>query len=180
MAGFADDLKGPLVQQDSADVGRRRTHDHRNGPTITDDGANGVLVFDYSSMARTVQLATITITAEQLTASSGLQDFTIATLPAGSMIVGVAGALGQTFAIAGSTFVHAAIGTAVDPDAIVRQAHLHASAVDGQVSSMGSGIAPSRFFASATALTLQISSDQPLNTASAGSVTFRVAYAVVG
>jgi hypothetical protein len=175
-----DDLKGPLVQQDGADAGRRRTWDLQHGPAVTDVPSTGKLELDFSAMPRTIQVASFTLSYQLLTAAALTQDFTLTTLPAGAMIMGVAGAMSAAFSIPSATFVYLNMGTAVDVDSVLRQTAIHVAPVDGQINLITYGASPNRYFGSATALTFQVQSDQNVNGATAGNVTLRVAYAVVG
>lgn len=103
-----------------------------------------------------------------------------AALPAKSMVLGAA-LYGVPFSGGGNTVADGDIGSAGDDDAIIAAADLFAAFVDGAASTAPAGIAPNKYFATSTQLTLTITPDPGENLAAftAGSVSALVAYMVV-
>lgn len=103
-----------------------------------------------------------------------------AALPAKSMVLG-ATLYGTPYGGGGNTVANGDIGSAGDDDAIIAGADLFAAFVDGSPSAAPSGIAPNKYFAASSQLTLTITPDPAENLAAftAGSVSALVAYMVV-
>lgn len=103
-----------------------------------------------------------------------------AALPAKSMVIG-ASLYGVQYSGGGNTAADGDIGSAGDDDAIVAGADLFAAFVDGAPSAAPAGIAPNKYFAASTQLTLTITPDpaENLSAFTAGSVSALVAYMVM-
>lgn len=72
-------------------------------------------------------------------------------LPAGAQVLGRRVLL-AAFSGGGNTALSVDVGTPGDPDALIDGADLFAAAVDGEASSVPSGIAPNKSFAAATTI----------------------------
>lgn len=99
-------------------------------------------------------------------------------IPAGARIVGRSVELTTPLTGGGNAAVTVDLGSAGDPDAIIDGADIFASAVDGQASSVPSGIAPNKRFAVATQLTLTFVADVGLKELTAGAGTVEILYVV--
>lgn len=128
-----------------------------------------------------VQKRTVTIGHADLTDADGEQAINIgAVLPANAQILAVAVALATPFTGGGAGSVLLDIGTSGDPDAIVANCDLFAAAVDGQASTMPSGIAPFKRFVSAGAqLLATIAADVDVADLTAGAATITVLFSAV-
>lgn len=188
---------GDLIDQ--ADVGRSAYIEDDETVRATSSGtsvAGRVIAVDSAGVWVQCGLATAAVDAadavvEKRTVTVGHADLTDAdtsqtvnigaVLPANARILGVSVHTVTAFSGGSVSALALDIGTSGDVDAIVDGAALHSAAVDGQVATLPSGIAPNKLFASAGAQLIAtfVSTGDNLVNLTAGACTIDVLYTVL-
>lgn len=178
-----DDQTIALTSQSGTIVAAGIFTELRDGKVFVWQGPHVATLAESSVLADagvSLQKRTVTVGHADLTDADTSEDENIgAALPANARILGTNIKLTTPFAgITGPVTVD--IGSSGDIDALVDGANLTDAAVDGQASTMPSGIAPNKHFATSTQLVARfLSASGNLADASAGSVTIEVYFAVL-
>jgi hypothetical protein len=181
---FSDGMAGSDLASDANGDGASLVAIEDAGTLYTATDVEGALaevkpLADDAYAAR-VQKKTLTVGHADLTDADGSQTVNLDTaLPANARIVGVNVKLATPFSGGTASAVSVDVGSAGDPDALVDGADLFAAAVDGQASTMPSGIAPHKHFALSTQLTATFAANDDVLDLTAGACTIEVLYAVL-
>jgi len=139
-----------------------------------------MLMGSESSAADSALYIELVLLEAALVAAATSQTLPIGTLPAGSTVLGV-GFPGTFVPFTGGAIsaMVGDIGSTGDVDAIRDGIGMFVAAVDGQPSGAPLGIAPNKFFATATVINLTvIATGANVDAATAGALTIRVFYTV--
>jgi hypothetical protein len=162
-------------------------HDYTTAAAVASDATNAegaatsFARSDHTHAITTrVRIITLNIVVADLTAAAVSQTINFgATIPDDSQILGASVILATPFTGGGAAACTVDLGDAGDTDAIHDGDDIFAAAVDGEASALTLGIAPNKYFASATTLQAVVTSDVNVDQLTAGDCTIRVAYAVL-